>query len=95
MARPVQVAWTVALPWLPGTLAADVPVRIPVSAVQRVPVDDYRNDPIPDVVRTANIVAAPLVTPVSETKSPDARPCGGTLSRKRSSAPGFVTETTE
>jgi hypothetical protein len=41
----VELAWSVALPWLPGSLADDVPVRVPISAVQRVPVDDYRSDP--------------------------------------------------
>ena len=33
----VVLAWEVPLPWLPGTLAADVPARIPVEARQRVP----------------------------------------------------------
>lgn len=40
----VVLAWEVALPWLPGTLAADVPARIPVEARQRVPIDDFRSD---------------------------------------------------
>jgi len=40
----VVLAWDVALPWLPGTMAADVPARIPVEARQRVPIDDFRGD---------------------------------------------------
>lgn len=40
----VVLAWEVALPWLPGTVAADVPARIPVEARQRVPIDDFRGD---------------------------------------------------
>jgi hypothetical protein len=40
----VVLAWEVPLPWLPGTLAADVPARIPVEARQRVPIDDFRGD---------------------------------------------------
>ena len=43
----VVLAWEVALPWLPGSVAADVPARIPVEARQRVPVDDYRGDVTP------------------------------------------------
>lgn len=40
----VVLAWEAPLPWLPGTLAADVPARIPVEARQRVPIDDFRGD---------------------------------------------------
>ena len=40
----VVLLWEVALPWLPGTLAADAPARIPVEARQRVPIDDFRGD---------------------------------------------------
>lgn len=40
----VVLAWEVALPWLPGALAQDVPARIPIEARQRVPIDDYRGD---------------------------------------------------
>jgi hypothetical protein len=43
----VVMAWEVPLPWLPGTLAADVPARIPVEARQRVPIDDFRGDVTP------------------------------------------------
>ncbi len=43
----VVLAWEVPLPWLPGTLAADVPARIPVEARQRVPIDDFRGDVTP------------------------------------------------
>lgn len=41
----VDLAWSVPLPWLPGSLAADVPARIPIEATHRVPVDDYRSSP--------------------------------------------------
>jgi hypothetical protein len=41
----VDLEWSVALPWLPYARAADGPVRIPVQASQRVPVDDYRSSP--------------------------------------------------
>ena len=41
----VDLAWSVPLPWLPGSLAADVPARIPIEATHRVPVDDYRGSP--------------------------------------------------
>ncbi len=40
----VVLAWEVPLPWLPGSVAADVPARIPVEARQRVPIDDFRGD---------------------------------------------------
>ncbi len=40
----VVLAWEVPLPWLPGSLADDVPARIPVEARQRVPVDDFRGE---------------------------------------------------
>ena len=43
----VVLAWEVPLPWLPGTLAADAPARIPVEARHRVPVDDFRGDVTP------------------------------------------------
>jgi hypothetical protein len=43
----VSLAWQVPLPWLPGSLADQVPARIPVEATQRVPVDDYRGDATP------------------------------------------------
>ncbi len=41
----VDLAWSVPLPWLPGSLAADVPARVPIEATHRVPVDDYRSSP--------------------------------------------------
>ncbi len=41
----VELDWSVPLPWLPGSLAADVPARIPIEATHRVPVDDYRSSP--------------------------------------------------
>jgi hypothetical protein len=40
----VDLAWQVPLPWLPGSLAADAPARVPVEATHRVPVDDYRSE---------------------------------------------------
>jgi hypothetical protein len=39
----VDLHWSVALPWLPGSMDRDVPARIPIQATQRVPVDDYRS----------------------------------------------------
>ena len=41
----VDLAWSVALPWLPGSLDSDVPARVPVTATHRVPVDDLRSSP--------------------------------------------------
>jgi hypothetical protein len=40
----VALAWEVPLPWLPGSLDADTPARVPVEATHRVPVDDYRSE---------------------------------------------------
>jgi hypothetical protein len=39
----VAVDWTVPLPWLPGDWGTRV--GVPVSALQRVPIDEYRPDP--------------------------------------------------
>ena len=41
----VDLDWSVALPWLPGSVSSDVPARVPIRATQRVPVDDYRSSP--------------------------------------------------
>lgn len=41
----VEVDWSVALPWVPGTLDADVPARMPIVAVHRIRVDDLRSSP--------------------------------------------------
>jgi hypothetical protein len=41
----VDLSWSVALPWLPGSLDADVPPRVPVTATHRLPVDDLRSSP--------------------------------------------------
>ena len=39
----VAVDWTVPLPWLPGDWGSRA--GVPVSALQRVPIDDFRRDP--------------------------------------------------
>ena len=41
----VDLAWSVALLWLPGSLDSDVPARVPVTATHRLPVDDLRSSP--------------------------------------------------
>lgn len=38
----VEVAWTVRLPWIPDVLAPER-MSVPVSALHRVPIDDYRS----------------------------------------------------
>ena len=42
----VDLDWSVALPWLPDSLAGVAPTLIPVRAHHRVPVDDYRGSPV-------------------------------------------------
>jgi hypothetical protein len=41
----VSVDWRVPLPWLPGDWSTRVPLSVPITALQRVPVDDYRSSP--------------------------------------------------
>lgn len=41
----VAVAWDMPLPWLPDLVASDRLV-IPISAAQRIPVDDYRSSQV-------------------------------------------------
>jgi hypothetical protein len=41
----VRLDWRVPLPWLPGDWSARVPTAVPILALQRVPVDDYRGSP--------------------------------------------------
>lgn len=41
----VRLTWRVPLPWLPGDWATRVPAAVPITAIQRVPVDDYRGSP--------------------------------------------------
>ena len=41
----VSLDWRVPLPWLPDGWRSAGRVSIPISAEQRVPVDDYRGDP--------------------------------------------------
>lgn len=41
----VHLDWSAPLPWLPGSLADGAPLRVPVSATHRVPVDDFRDSP--------------------------------------------------
>ena len=41
----VTIDWQVRLPWLPSGLDAAESVSVPITAVQRVPVDDYRSSP--------------------------------------------------
>jgi hypothetical protein len=41
----VGLAWQVPLPWLPANWAGEGRASLPVRAMQRVPVDDYRGSP--------------------------------------------------
>jgi hypothetical protein len=42
----VSLDWQVPLPWLPASLTGRGRAAIPISAVQRVPVDNYRGSPV-------------------------------------------------
>jgi hypothetical protein len=41
----VSLAWQVPLPWLPAAWTGEGRAALPITAFQRVPVDDYRGDP--------------------------------------------------
>jgi hypothetical protein len=41
----VNLDWRVPLPWLPDEWSGTGGYRVPISASQRVPVDDFRGDP--------------------------------------------------
>jgi hypothetical protein len=41
----VLLSWSVPLPWVPVELTDRLPARLPISATQRLPVDDFRSSP--------------------------------------------------
>jgi hypothetical protein len=42
----VRLDWSVPLPWLPSGWSGHGRAAVPISAAQRVPVDDFRGDPV-------------------------------------------------
>jgi hypothetical protein len=41
----IDLKWHVPLPWLPAGIAGSAPALVPISAVHRIPVDDFRGLP--------------------------------------------------
>jgi hypothetical protein len=41
----IELKWHVPLPWLPAGIAGSAPALVPISAVHRIPVDDFRGLP--------------------------------------------------